>query len=583
MTKDIKNTNYLGRIYYLMATMAVDENDPMAAIGYLEQSVENVSQDRFQAVESQYLLATLYMQKQMYVEADGAYKACVQIMKDTDPRYLQVKKLAENLTDIAINLQTIALQDSLLRLSYMTEEQLKDVAKALKKKAQEEADAAAAKSKYQNSGNKNAPPPLAAGNNLGALPVTRNNTNNEFVSTGVFWAYDQKNQKKGKREFEKTWGDVQLTDFWGVSAKASQYGTVPDEVSQSHEGSTEIYESEIEDFLKDVPKTDSARALSHNQIRKSMLLLGQLYRDRLEDFQSSINVLESILEKYPDAPEKLEVYYQLYLSALSAGDHVRSEKYKALIIEQYPNSRFAKVLSDPNFAASQQSELDRLEQYYNETYTYFQQGNHEEVLNRIRGVEDKFGVNNVMMGKFELLKAMSLGAQIGKEAYVDALKYIVARYPNSDEEKKAQDMLLLLGDTDTSKGYGESGLSTAKFVVEENALHFIIVYVENQDAVTVNDSKVALAEFNKKYFNLDNLKTSNLVFDPSKNQSLILIRSFTTKEKAMSYYETAVRNPHDFLPKNAIFQVYPITQKNYREVIKARSLDSYKEFFEATY
>jgi tetratricopeptide (TPR) repeat protein len=154
MTKDIKNTNYLGRIYYLMATMAVDENDAMAAIGYLEQSVENVSQDRFQAVESQYLLATLYMQKQMYVEADGAYKACVDIMKDTDPRYKQVKKLAENLTDIAINLQTIALQDSLLRLSYMTEEQLKDVAKALKKQAQEEADAAAAKSKYQTSGNK---------------------------------------------------------------------------------------------------------------------------------------------------------------------------------------------------------------------------------------------------------------------------------------------------------------------------------------------------------------------------------------------------------------------------------------------
>ena len=187
------------------------------------------------------------------------------------------------------------------------------------------------------------------------------------------------------------------------------------------------------------------------------------------------------------------------------------------------------------------------------------------------------------MGKFELLKAMSLGAQIGKEAYVDALKYIVARYPNSEEEKKAQDMLLLLGDSDASKGYGETGLSTAKFIVEENALHFVIVYVENQDVVSVNDAKVAIAGFTTKYFQLDNLKTSNLVFDPSKNQYLILIRSFTTKEKAMAFYETAVRNPHDFLPKTAVFQVYPITQKNYREVIKARSLDSYKEFFEANY
>lgn len=344
-----------------------------------------------------------------------------------------------------------------------------------------------------------------------------------------------------------------------------------------------MYASELQDYFKDVPKTDSARTVAHGQIRKAMLLLGQLYRDRLEDYNSSIQTLESILEKYPDAPEKLEIYYQLYLSALSAGDHVRSEKYKGFIIDQYPNSRFAKVLSDPNFAATQQTEEERLNQYYDETYAIFEKGDHVEVLNRIREVEEKFGVNNLLMAKFELLKAMSLGAQVGKDAYVDALKYIIARYPNSEEEKKAQDILLLLGDAATSKGYGETGLGNANFTMEDNALHFVIVYVKNQEEVSLNDTKVALAEFHKKYFQLDNLKMASLVFDPSKNTSLVLVRSFNTKEKAMKYYETAVRNPNDFLPKNAIYEMYPITQKNYREVIKARSLDTYKEFFEANY
>ena len=119
--------------------------------------------------------------------------------------------------------------------------------------------------------------------------------------------------------------------------------------------------------------------------------------------------------------------------------------------------------------------------------------------------------------------------------------------------------------------------------MEENALHFIIVYVSNQEEVSLADTKIALAEFHKKYFALDNLKFTSLVFDPAKNHSLVLVRSFTTKEKAMQYYETAVRNPKDFLPANAIFEVYPITQKNYREVIKARSLADYKTFFEANY
>ena len=583
MAKDIKNEKFLGRIYYTMATMALEENDITAAIGHLEKSVETVGDDQFQAIESQYLLATLYMQRLQYVEADAAYKATAAIMKQTDPRYKQVKKLADNLTDIAINLNTIALQDSLLRLSYMTEEQLKEVAKQLKKKQQEEAAKAAAESKYNAASTKTAPSNPALANNIGGtIPQNRTNTNEPAASR--FWAYeDQRDLKKVKREFDRTWGDIPLSDFWRVSSKAQQYASAVEEPGEGQEGEIGLYESEIEDFFRDVPKSDSARSLNHTQIRKSMLLLGQLYRDRLEDFKSSIEVLESILVKYPDAPEKLEIYYQLYLSSLSGGDHARTEKYKNLIISEYPNSRFAKVLSDANFAASQQSEHDRLVQYYDETYDLFELGNHEEVLNRVRDLENKFGVNNVMMGKFELVKAMSLGAQIGKEAYVDALKYIIARYPNSEEEKKAQDMLLLLGDAGSTKTYGETGLSTAKFTVEDNALHFVIIYVQNQDEVSLNDSKVAVAEFHKKYFQLDNLKMTNLVFDPSKNHSLLLVRSFTSKDKAMKYYETALRNPLDFLPKNAIFQVYPITQKNYREVIKARTLDSYREFFEANY
>jgi len=580
MVKDIKNVPYLGRIYYLMGTMAVDENDIPLAIQHLEKSVETVGGDVFQQIESQYLLATLYMQQLQYVEAEQAYKACAGIMKPADPRYKGVKKLADNLTDIALNLNTIKLQDSLLYLSTLTPEMLKTVGVQIKLQKKKEAEEAAEKSKYQAANTKSSSSSGAAAS-PGGLPTLPQAGGANAES--IFWAFDQKNIKKTRREFDRTWGDIPLTDYWRVSAKATQFASTAETVSEEGGSGVPIYESEIEDFFKDVPKTDSARAISHGKIRKSMLLLGQLYRDRLEDYKSSIDILESLLAKYPDAPEELETFYQLYLSALSAGDHARAENYKAMIIAQYPNSRFAKVLSDPNFAATQLSEADRLNQYYSETFALFEQGKHEEVLARINGLDDKFGANNVLMAKFDLLKAMSLGAQIGKDAYVDGLKHVIARYPNSDEQRKAKDMLLLLGDAGSGKAYGESGLESAVFTVEENALHFAVVYVSNQDEVSLADTKIALAEFHKKYFQLDNLKMASLVFDPAKNHSLVLVRSFNTKEKAMTYYETAIRNPKDFLPANAIYEVYPITQKNYREVIKARSLAEYKTFFEANY
>jgi outer membrane protein assembly factor BamD (BamD/ComL family)/spore coat polysaccharide biosynthesis protein SpsF (cytidylyltransferase family) len=580
LLKDDKNKVYQGRIYYILATLALEQDDVPLAITHLENSVASVGSDKFQEIESQYLLATLYMRQFQYVEAEEAFKRGASIMVETDPRYKYVKKMGDNLRDIAMNLETIELQDSLLKLSLMTEEQLKEVAKQLKKSKQDAEAEAAAKSKYVSNIDKKSTPP-----STGA--VVNNNPAIRQVSGSVventFWAFDQKNLKKTRREFERTWGDIPLTDFWRVSSKASQYASTADEIALDAEGQLNVYESEIENFFKDVPKTDSARAISHTTIRKSMLLLGQLYRDRIEDFESSIKILEDLLVKYPDAPEKLEIYYQLYLSSLSAGDHQRADKYKGLIISLYPNSRFAKVLSDPNFAASQRSEQDLLVAYYDETFGYFEAGNHAYVLDRIRDVQEKFGANNNLMAKFEILKAMSLGATVGKEAYVDALKQVIARYPSSEEEKKARDMLLLLGDSQSSKSYGETGLNEAKFTVENNALHFVVVYVINQDDISVQDTKIALAKFNNQYFQLDNLKTANLVFDPSKNHSLVLVRSFTTKEKAMKYYETALRHPTDFLPANAIFEVYPITQKNYREVIKARTLDTYKVFFEENY
>ncbi len=579
MLKDEKNVDYLGRIYFLMAEMAIaDKNHPLA-ISHLEASVANVGSDKYQEVESQYLLATLYMEKLQYVEAESSFKACLAVMKSKDPRYKMVKKLSENLVDIAQNLSTIALQDSLLRLSYLSEKELKGIAVGIKLQRQKEAEEAAARAATSSSNSKFSPKGTSAG--PGQIPP--NTRGASSGPTKVFWAFDQKNLKKTKREFDRAWGDIPLTDYWRVSAKANTYASTAEAVKVTPEDQIGVYGSEIEDFFKDVPKNDSARALAHDKIRKSMLLLGQLYRDRIDDYESSINILETLLEQYPNAPEELEAYYQLYLSALSTGDHVRSEKYKALIIAKYPNSRFAKVLSDPNFAATQLSELDKLNKYYDETFLFFEKENYEEVLNRIRMLDDLFGANNVLMAKFDLLKAMSLGAQVGKEAYIDGLKYVISRYPNSDEQKKAKDMLLLLGNTGQGRVFGESGLESATFVMEDNALHFALVYVSNQDEITLSATKIALAEFHKKYFQLDNLKMASLVFDPSKNHSLVLVRSFNTKEKAMNYYETALRNPNDFLPKNAIYEVYPITQKNYREVIKARSLSNYKEFFESNY
>jgi hypothetical protein len=61
------------------------------------------------------------------------------------------------------------------------------------------------------------------------------------------------------------------------------------------------------------------------------------------------------------------------------------------------------------------------------------------------------------------------------------------------------------------------------------------------------------------------------------------VRSYKNAEEAMKYYNNIQKHRGEFLPSNIDYQVYPVSQFNYREVIKQRSVEEYKVFFEESY
>ena len=104
-----------------------------------------------------------------------------------------------------------------------------------------------------------------------------------------------------------------------------------------------------------------------------------------------------------------------------------------------------------------------------------------------------------------------------------------------------------------------------------------------ESAISAQDAKIAVSDYHKKYHSLDKLRMSSLVFDPSTRSFLILIRSFRNQGEAMSYYANYLKNKKDFLPDNVPYKIYPVTQHNYREIIKQRSVEEYDVFFEKNY
>jgi len=64
---------------------------------------------------------------------------------------------------------------------------------------------------------------------------------------------------------------------------------------------------------------------------------------------------------------------------------------------------------------------------------------------------------------------------------------------------------------------------------------------------------------------------------------MVVIRRFKSQDKAMNYYEGIVKNSESFLPVGVEYEIYPITQNNYRTILKSKSLAGYKEFFDENY
>ncbi len=589
MLKDEKNTDYHDRIYFIMAKIALDNGKRDQAIAWLQQSVQTNTQDQAQKAESYLMLADLYFEDGRYVEAKDGYEAALQAMSKQHPRYAAVKRLADHLTDIAKYIQTIELQDSLLAISRMSEAEKLKLAKRIKKEQEERRrQALLANSKGVTPAstiNKNNPRAgsiaMAGTNGARAVPLATSGSSS-------FFAYDDRALRKGLRDFKRVWGDRPLVDNWRLASKIKG---AHDETVEGVEDqvAVQVSEEDLSSILADVPDTEEEVQKAHTTIMEAMFKLGGLYRQKLQAYDKAAATLEQLLKRYPDNPYKLDALYLLYLTYSEMGNTQKANQYKELIVAQYPTSDYARLLSDPNYARAFQDKQQEVANYYQQTYALFEQGQYEQVIQRVDQVGPKFGSKHELMPRFALLKAMSLGAVQGKDAYVNALKDLIGRWPDTPEAVRAREILRLLGvkvgkAPIASLTQGKDALKDSPFKYEEGKLHYVLAVFE--PGVQLNQAKANIADYNGKYHRLDKLRISNIYLGPPNDPTklpLIVIRRFPNKEKAMAYYEGVMANKEEFVKQDIPFEVYPITQNNYREVLKQKSLDGYRAFFETYY
>ena len=566
MLSDSKNYEYADQLYYAKAQIAKEAGDMDEARSFLAKALENNTGNKTIVLEAYYTLGSYYFEEDDFREAKLYHDSIMQVMPKTDPRYVVTRKRHESLQIIDEQQQILAENDSALIIAEMT---VAERAALIDQRRKRSERAREREEQQQNNANQ-AIPPKSTGPVAGSKPSD-------------FFAYNPQKVQKGIFEFERIWGDRSLQDDWRRESSSENRREEENEkdVALEEKPDQEKRKLEDEELLGDYPKTQVEKAAVRQALVDAMYTLAVTYRERLQRPDLAVQLLEDLVRRFPRSTKEIEALYSLILAYRDMGDKEKEEKYRFLLIERYPQSKFARIVQDPDFINELQKEEQKLENHYRKAYLSFESGNYE----RARSLSEQGLRMNVTdesyMPKFMMIKAMTAGKVEGREAYTRELTDLVKTYERSDEAARAREIIRFLGGSGTAFVQTEGQMGD--FKLENDKMHYVLAVLYNSRELDMNQCKIRVSDFNREYYDLKELSVSNIFLDLNSGIPLIIVRSFENKSDAMKYYQTVKQEKENFLPEKAKYDLFAATQRNYRVILKQRTIEGYRPFFEEYY
>jgi len=570
MLRDGKNEEYKDQIYFALAKMQLNSGNKESGILALQMAMQNA--DDFQKAEASYMLAEIFWERKDFVKAYNYFDTCATAMQASDERSTYVTSQKLLLKDLAENINTITLKDSLLAIATMPFDKQKELVQKLR--SEEEAA-----KKPQSALDRNASKAKAA---------TDAGINPSAITNSKFPLYDPNATKKGERDFQKRWGDRVWTDNW---RRSSSEGNNKGNGSDDGEALKPLTESEVKEYLKKmgVPQDSASQKKMNTEIETALFLVGNIYYEKLDENKRAADAIDKLFARYPKTKHELEAWFLMFNICNEDKNSSCISNYKDKILASYADSDIAKSIKDPNYLNAKQRQIADANKYYDETYTLIKNGNYQEAYRRYEGLPKKYGNNYPLKARFAILAAMCIGGMQGQDQYISALKSVSVSYPNTAEDKKAKEMVALLqGNKADDKTVTAQPVKSDKqdlkgnynFDNDVNTGHYILVAFD--DAKTnLNDLKNKISEFNNKTFSLLRLNVSSLMLD-GKAPTLI-VRKFKDRAEALDYLKTVDGNS-EFMGKDVpAHKMYFIGQNNYREILQKQNFGDYVKFYEENY
>jgi tetratricopeptide (TPR) repeat protein len=576
MLKEDKNLDYLDQIYYALADIAIKDSLDTLAIHYLKLSVATSKKNNYQKVSSSLKLGDILFEKPDYKLSQAYYDSAMQVLPKNYPDFNKIKDRTTYLTELVTNLIVVETEDSLQKVAAMSEEERDSIIDKIIADLIEQEEKQKEIEELQ----------LAMGQNL-------NGGSNQIgggTASGNWYFYNPQAISFGLAEFKKKWGNRKLEDNWRLSNKQAVFE--PDEIELAEESDSLVTDSTIivsndphdrNYYLQHLPMTEEKIAISDSLIEQALFNLGFIYKDKLEDDDEAIETFNTLISRFPDSKNLLEVYYQLNRLYTRKENLEKAKEYENLIVQNFPESDYAKLLLDPEYFKELEAQKNLVITLYNETYDHFQAERYFTVYsNSNRAIKEFTGPPDIL-SKFEYLRALSLGKIEVVDSLQLALEKLVAKYPDSEVTPLAQNILNYLknpGDTVSTKEAEEIiDVSIYSFNPDSKQIFALVI---DDEKININALKVRISDFNMKYYNLDNLSITNILLNSTTH--FVMVGNFATISDAMRYYNAIMANEYVFANLNKDkFNGFAIAQENYPVFYKDKDIKKYLAFFKKNY
>jgi tetratricopeptide (TPR) repeat protein len=623
MAKSSKSKDYLDQVYYALGNVYMAVPDTAKAIESYTLGAEKSVRNEIDKALNQVRLGDIYFTQRKFIKAQPNYAEALPQLKKEDEAWPRVSKRSAILDGLVVYAEAVELQDSLQRLSRMSEEERlevvnKIIAELKKKEAEEQKkqdreDYLAQQDEIRETMTPNRP---GQGNTPGMVTPPG--------EEGVFYFYSPQIVAAGKNTFQQKWGRRKLEDDWrrrnktnpmsdlfaeenegnennegnegnegNEDNKGNEDNTLNDNSESTAGSSSDPHEPQF--YLQQIPVTEEDLEASNLIISDGLYHMAVIYKDELEDYPLALETFDTLDSRFPENENKLEAYYHTFLIYLKEGNTAMANLYKQKIRTTFPESEYAIAMADPDYEYNLKMMDVVQDSLYRDTYQAYLEGNTQLVRTNHQWMESKYSQSK-LMPKFMFLNALSYVQTHDADGFKAQLKELINKYPDADVSVLAAEMMkgfqrgLILsasGDNLLARGslfnthFGlegdASGVdSTLVFSPEINTPYELLI-VYPQGSINDNLLLYTVASFNFGNFIMNDFDLEQTVV----NQIGILqVKGFNNLAEIMQYVQMiyGTEGYASGLEQSAV--VVPISLENYAILMKGKSLEEYMQFFE---